>query len=102
MKPSILVVEDEPEIVDVLTGLLTDAGYQVVSADRVSRALKMLVNQEFSCVTVYIRLAQGTGEQIIQHMRGDQTGFNRKTPVLVISSHLTHDLVGKIGNLIQG
>jgi DNA-binding response OmpR family regulator len=101
-KPSILVIEDEPEIVEVLSELLGQAGYHVMSADRVSRAAKMLANQRFSCVTVDLRLAQGSGEQIIAHMRNDRQGYNRTTPVVVISSHLTRDLVAKIGNLIQG
>lgn len=101
-KPSILVIEDEPEIVEILSGLLGQAGYHVMSADRVSRAAKMLANQRFVCVTVDIRLAQGSGEQIITHMRNDKQGYNRSTPVVVVSSHLTRDLVAKIGPLIQG
>jgi DNA-binding response OmpR family regulator len=101
-RPCVLIVEDEPEIVEVISSLLTREGYQVMSADRISRAQKMLTNQKFCAVTVDIRLAQGSGEQVISNMRSDHKGFNFRTPVLVISAFITPDLVAKIGPQIQG
>jgi two-component system alkaline phosphatase synthesis response regulator PhoP len=95
-------VEDEPEIAEILTDILSRVGYRVMSTGKQTIAQEMLVNQKFGCVTVDIRLAQGSGENVITQMRSDRKGFNHDTPVLVISSHLTQDLVQKIGGKIQG
>lgn len=102
LSPCILVVEDEPEIAEILTDILSRVGYRVMSTGKQTIAQEMLVNQKFGCVTVDIRLAQGSGENVITQMRSDRKGFNHDTPVLVISSHLTQDLVQKIGGKIQG
>ena len=42
MFPSILIVDDEPSILQSLSGLLTDEGFEVITANNGYEALKII------------------------------------------------------------
>ena len=48
MQPSILIVDDEPSIVKSLTGLLSDEGFNTLSAFNGYEALKLIEQQKLS------------------------------------------------------
>ena len=58
----ILVVDDEPDFRDTLSGLLTDAGYTVRSAASEGEALAAVVQEPFDFALIDVRLHDG-GEE---------------------------------------
>jgi len=57
-KPHILVVEDEPAIVDMLTMLLELEGYQVSSADNALAAIDLLADTAYEAQDRTVRVTQ--------------------------------------------
>ncbi|OFZ56381.1 MAG: hypothetical protein A2428_01410 [Bdellovibrionales bacterium RIFOXYC1_FULL_54_43] len=101
-KYSVLIVEDEADIVDVISTKLNAEGFQVFSTPRAPRAIQLLNNQKFSCILLDMSLEQGSGEDVISSIRKDKTSFNFQTPVLVISANLNPNLIMRIGKDIHG
>lgn len=98
----ILIVEDEEELANLLSTKLGNAGFRVIRCGRVSDALQKVTNQRFACILLDMRLEQGSGERIIQFVRDDKTGYNFETPILVMSGHLSPDMVKKISKQVSG
>ena len=99
---TLLIIEDEAALVEVMKSKLVEGGYGVLSCPTASMAMKLLANQKFACVLVDINLEQGTGDQVITWARSSRNSLNSKTPVLVVSSHLSRDLLTRIGKEISG
>lgn len=66
---TILVVDDEPSVTGALEIILREAGYKVVIADRVARAMSILSSRSFDLVITDLRLADGTGIDLITHIK---------------------------------
>jgi len=98
----VLVVEDDTSLASILSDGLKSGGYRVVQAGTASDGIKKLGNQKFHCVLVDIRLASGSGEQIITFMRTHQGGYNHKTPIIVTSGYLDVELVKRIKAEVTG
>jgi two-component system CheB/CheR fusion protein len=65
----ILLVEDSPDTMKVLSRLLRGWGYQVTGAGSVARALEVARQQEFDLLISDIGLPDGTGLEIMQQLR---------------------------------
>ena len=68
----ILVVEDETIMRESLRDWLTDAGYQVETADEEKKALKMIGEQDFSLLILDLRLPGGNGIDLLRQARDRQ------------------------------
>ncbi|OFZ82759.1 MAG: hypothetical protein A2583_04895 [Bdellovibrionales bacterium RIFOXYD1_FULL_53_11] len=97
----ILLVEDEEELVELLSIALKDSGYRVLTTPRAPQALMMCMNQKFDCIVLDIKLAQGTGDLIVDGIRKPKH-LNEKTPVIITSGYLDQDLVRNIAGKIHG
>jgi DNA-binding response OmpR family regulator len=98
----VLVVEDDSSLAAILDEGLRSGGYRVIRVGTASDAMKKLGNQRFHCVLVDIRLASGSGEQIITFMRTHQGGYNYETPIIVTSGYLDVELVKRIKSTVAG
>lgn len=83
-RPCLLVVEDEPDIAQLLRLLLTQAGYQVILAATLDEARTLLATRPFAAVTLDLRLPDGNGLQLIRELRNHPA--TATLPVLVISA----------------
>lgn len=101
-KPNVLVVEDEPDLIEIMSEKLKLEGFEVYTCSKVVRANQFLANQKFDCVVMDIKLEQGTGDQVIATMRRDKRNLNFSTPVVVVSGHLDKDLLAKLAKDVQG
>jgi CheY-like chemotaxis protein len=101
-KKSVLIIEDEAEFAEILSERLRQEGFAVQSCDCVPEANLRIKNQRFDCIVVDIRLAKGTGDQVITYTRRFPENLNYKTPILVTSGELEPDLLKRIGKDIQG
>jgi DNA-binding response OmpR family regulator len=82
-RPRVLVVEDEPDIVHVLWDLLSDAGYDVFTADSIFGAAA-LVRQLDPCVVLLdLGLPYRPGTILLAELKADPRTMH--VPVLIIS-----------------
>ena len=102
-QPWILLVEDEPDVAESLTEILTSNGYRVMHSARAADAITKLCNQHFACLLLDMQLADGgSGEEIISYTRTSNKDLNATTPIIVTSGHLDTELVKRISHHVAG
>lgn len=70
MKPcSILVVDDEPELRDLMTRVLKRGGHQVTCAANGLEASRAVANQHFDVVVTDVIMPEKDGIQVINELR---------------------------------
>jgi DNA-binding NtrC family response regulator len=65
----ILIVDDEPNVTEPLELVLTDAGFTVLTADSVADAMAVLKQTPVDLVITDLRLSDGTGIDLISHVK---------------------------------
>jgi two-component system, OmpR family, response regulator len=83
MKATILVVDDMPQIRQIMTALLDRAGYNVITAATFEEGKQQADNADPDLMVVDVRLEDYNGLQLAIRERGG--GSNR--PVIVMSGH---------------
>ncbi len=84
--PRILVVEDEPDVAEVLGILFTRSGYRVDIAHTGQEALDALAENKFDAVTLDLMLPDISGMDIIHHLR--QQPETVDLPIMVLSAQM--------------
>src|SRR5688572_28919938 len=69
MPGRILIVDDEPAVLDVLTVVLTDSGYEVSPASRCPLALELLGQKPHDIVLCDIRMPGMDGFELLREVR---------------------------------
>ena len=70
MKPcSILVIDDESALREILSQVLTDAGYRVVCAENGKEASRALATSAFDVVLTDVIMPEKDGMQVISEVR---------------------------------
>ncbi|HEX7534901.1 MAG TPA: response regulator [Syntrophales bacterium] len=82
--PQILVVDDSPDIIELLTDALTRQGYRVRSAASGSEALSSVAKEAPDLILLDIRMPDMDGYQVCHHLKSDGRGYGM--PVIFISS----------------
>ncbi|QSL94386.1 CHASE domain-containing protein [Ectopseudomonas toyotomiensis] len=80
----LLVVEDEPDIANLLRQLLENAGYRVRLAHSLDEARARLREEIPAAISLDLRLPDGDGMQLVQELRADAR--YRELPILVVSA----------------
>ena len=83
MKPSILVVDDEPVIADNLRLTLEHEGYKVETAGNTVSAMLKLEEQEFSLALVDLMLPDGDGLHLLRLLRTKDPSLE----VIIMTGH---------------
>lgn len=81
---SVLVVEDEPDVLDLVAFHLGRSGYQVLRADRGAKAQEHLKRTRPDLVILDLMLPDMSGLEILQTMGED--GRLRAVPVIILSA----------------
>jgi two-component system, NtrC family, response regulator PilR len=81
--PRVLVVDDEPDILELLELTLLRMGLEVERASNVREALHCLNTQQYSLCLTDMRMPDGAGLDIVRHI----TQHNLDVPVAVITAH---------------
>ncbi len=71
----ILIIEDTKQINDILTGIFTSNGYEVVSVDNAFDGLKKLEEERIVCVLTDLMLPILSGEDFIKKIRQSYNGL---------------------------
>ena len=84
-RPAILIIEDDPDITDVLTGMLTMNGYQVTAITEASDIVQMVSKLKPDLIiTDYILQGINGGEYCSAIKRDTQTSH---IPVIILSGY---------------
>ena len=81
----VLVVDDDPDIVDYLGFFLEDEGYEVSSANRSSSALTALDEFEPDAVIVDVVLPGRSGLDLLVHIRQNERWS--EVPIIVLTGN---------------
>ena len=79
----ILIVDDEPDLVEGLQAFLEDNGYETCSASNGKEALKVLKSEKPDLVTLDLAMPEDTGTRFYRNITKDKEF--KDTPVIVIS-----------------
>jgi CheY-like chemotaxis protein len=82
----VLIVDDEPAILDMLRGVLEDAGFVVLTARDGSAALALLQHTPVALVLTDLMMPNATGRQLAQQLR--RNAETAAIPVVLMSAAL--------------
>ncbi|MGD0016369.1 MAG: sigma-54 dependent transcriptional regulator [Verrucomicrobiia bacterium] len=87
----ILVTDDDPAMVAVLSEMLTQSGHQVIPAGSADRGFELVKEQSPDLAIVDIEMPEGkpTGLELLQQIKE----YNRNLPVLMITGYATKQRV---------
>lgn len=86
--PKILLVEDDPNIIENLKQLLKNEGMQVITAMTQAEALEKIEEIKFSLVLLDISLPDGSGYAICSAVKAKNlNNKNLETPVIFITAY---------------
>ncbi len=83
----ILIVDDEPDICNLVSDILIESGYSVNSAFSKEEAIKVMENSGISLVItdIWMNDNEKEGFELLEWCKS----FNALTPVLIMSGHGT-------------
>ena len=81
MKGKILIVDDDPHILEVLQFALSKAGYGVQSAKNGKEAFQLALSQDFALIVLDISMPEMDGLEFCREFRR-----KRATPIIFLSS----------------
>lgn len=82
MREKILIVDDEPSIVTLLTYNLEHAGFQTESARDGEEAINKVLNNEFDFIVLDLMLPKMDGMAVCKYLRQNQIN----TPILMLTA----------------
>ncbi len=90
MERKVLVVDDDRQVLELLTTLLGRAGYEVRTAAGAVEALELLEAEDLGAVVLDIMMPVRSGIEVLEHIRWNPK--LSKLPVIVLSAaHLTKE-----------
>lgn len=78
----ILIIEDDLTFSQILEGFLTKHGHEPIAVNEVKKSLKLTAEQSFDLFLVDYRLPDGTGLDVLSHIRG----MGMSQPVIIMTS----------------
>ncbi len=97
MKGSLLIVDDEPDILLVMSANLKKEGYEVETADDGVEALRKLEGRDFDAIIVDHRMPRLTGMDCLERLRNGHRGEGSRItiPVIVVTAYGTIEMAVK-------
>lgn len=83
LQRKVLVVDDEPDLVDTMVFFLEDAGLLVTSAGGGNQAKATLQNEKFDLVITDVRMPDGNGLDLLKYISKEIPGL----PVMMMSAY---------------
>lgn len=89
MEKRLLIIDDNPEIVEIVTVILTGLFEIIHSAASVEKAETLLANNSYQLVVLDINLEGRNGAEIIKYLIDAETNPNKNSPFLILSGIIT-------------
>lgn len=84
-KPTVLVVDDERDVVEFLTTLLRDHGYQVLACGTGGDAVRLAREQMPALISLDITMPQESGSAAYRELRHDEK--TRGIPIVIVTGY---------------
>ncbi len=97
MKGKILVVEDDPDIMRILTQTLSAAGFQVVPAYGGEDAIKKVRAHMPDLVLTDLAMPKVSGVEVIERVKQDPE--TQRIPVVAVTAHVWDGLAQNAGQV---
>lgn len=88
MKRKVLVVDDNPDSVTIMRGILENRGYEVVAANTGSEALDLLRREAVDVVLLDVMMPEMSGMEVLQRIK--ENADTGSLPVILVTAK-THD-----------
>ena len=85
---TVLIVDDEPDIVDLLTATLAPEGYRLLSAHDGEAALRLARGERPSLILLDWRMPGMDGLEVCRILRGDPDPQLRGMPVVLLTAQM--------------
>src|SRR5689334_10897336 len=85
IEPHILLVDDNPDICELVQVVLQGAGFRVSTADNTVGALQLAASEHFDALLLDYWMPDLTGIELCRRIRG----FDQSTPILICSGAVT-------------
>jgi len=95
---TILIVEDDATVRDMLSLALTQQGFRVLKSDQVGAGFQLFLSKEPDLVVLDLDLPDGSGLDVCQKIRSSSA--RPKTPVIILTAN--SDLETKLSGLSYG
>ena len=83
VRPAILVVDDDPEMLDIMDSLLADEGYTVFTAENGVEALEAARDHLPSLILLDIHMPEMDGLQACKELKSDET--TKSIPIVMLT-----------------
>ena len=93
----ILVVEDDPDLMRIVTHTLKAAGYQVIPAYGGEDGIRKAKLHKFDLVLTDLAMPKVSGVEVIQEIRGDPETSH--IPIVAITAHVWETLAQAAGQV---
>ncbi|KPJ73141.1 hypothetical protein AMJ52_04305 [candidate division TA06 bacterium DG_78] len=88
----IVVIDDEEDILDFVSRVLTDGGYKVFTAKNAEDGIEVMKKEEIDLLLLDIMLPKIDGWEVIKIMKADEK--MKKIPVAMLTARLdSHDKI---------
>ncbi len=84
MNPKILVVDDNPDSVAIMRGILEARGYDVVDAGSGAEALQIIRNEAVDLMLLDVMMPEMSGMEVLQRVKEDAT--TGRLPVILVTA----------------
>ena len=81
--PTVLCIDDDPEVLDLLHGYLSDEGYKVIKAASGEEGLKKAVEMQPFAITLDIQMPHMDGWTVIKELK--EKDATKDIPVIIVS-----------------
>jgi CheY-like chemotaxis protein len=93
-KKKILVVDDEPDILDFVQAMLEDAGYEVVTTDKGEYLEKLHNGGLPNLILLDVLLSGKDGREIVKYLKNREE--TKPIPVIMLSAHPSAEGTAKV------
>jgi CheY-like chemotaxis protein len=87
-RATVLVVDDEPDIVELLRATLAPEGYRLLSANDGEAALRLARRERPSLILLDWRMPRRDGLEVCRALRGDVDPELRRVPVVLLTAQM--------------
>ncbi len=97
MKGNLLIIDDEPDILLVMSANLKKEGYEVETAEDGVEALRKMEGRDFDAVIVDHQMPRLTGMEFLDRLRSGHLAGTQKndTPIIVVTAYGTIEMAVK-------
>jgi len=87
---TVLIVDDEPNVRDYLAQILSDAGFNVVTAEDGKVAMEIIREDPPDFISLDLVMPRKSGHKLLYELRKDRT--LAQIPVLIVTAHARDEL----------